>query len=81
MSGSVQSEKVGNTVAITQQPKGEVIGVCALVFAILGLFTIAIPFVPLALILSTLAIVRQQYGWGASALVITLVTAVLSPTI
>ena len=67
-------------VIIIQQASSAV-GICAVIFAILGLFFLAIIFVPIALILSISAIVRRQYAWGVCALIITIIAAFLSPTI
>ena len=70
-----------NTVVIVQQTTGSAVGICALIFAILGLFIFAILFVPLALILSITAIIKKQYLLGVCALVITFGAAFISPTI
>jgi hypothetical protein len=81
MSENASNEKKENVVVVVQQAPGSGIGICALIFAILGLLIIAIPFVPLALILSIVAIVKKQLMWGICALVITIIAAILSPSI
>ena len=74
-------EKTGNTVVVVQQAPSSAVGICALVFAILGIFIFAIIFVPLSLILSIIAIMKKQYGWGICALILALIAAFTSPTI
>ncbi|MDR1742067.1 MAG: hypothetical protein LBR38_09560 [Synergistaceae bacterium] len=62
-------------------PKSQAIGICALVFAIISLFIAAIVFVPLAIILGVIGIVKKQYAWAISALVVAIVSALMSPTL
>ena len=80
MSENLPNEKTGNTVVVINQASSAV-GICALVMAILSIFFLAIPFVPLSLILSIIAIVKKQYAWGICALVTALISAALSPSI
>ena len=81
MSENTPEEKTGNTVVVVQQAPSSAVGICALVFAVLGIFLFAIVFVPLSLILSIIAIVKKQYGWGICALILNLIAVFTSPTI
>jgi len=80
MAENAPSEKTVNTVVVVQQTSSAV-GICALIFAIIGFFVFAILFVPLSLILSAIAIMRKQYAWGICAIIMALVSAFTSPTI
>jgi hypothetical protein len=71
----------GGTVVVVNQQKSAAIGICALIFAILGLFFFAIIFVPLSLILAVIAILKRQFVWGICAIIIAGIAAWLSPTI
>ena len=68
-----------NKVIVVQQASSP-IGICAVIFAVLGLFFFAILFVPVALILSIIAICKGQYTWGFCAIIITIIAVLLSPT-
>jgi hypothetical protein len=72
--------KTAAPVVVIQQPSAA-IGICALIFAIISIFFLAIVFVPLSLILSIVAIIKKQYVWGVCAIIVALVSALLSPTI
>lgn len=60
-------------------PQSNAVGICALVFSILGLFFLTILFVPIAIVLSTIALVKKQYVWGVSALIICIIAIYTSP--
>ena len=81
MAENVLNEKTGNTVVVVNQKASSAIGICALIFAILGFFFLAILFVPLSLIMSAIALFKKQYAWGISALIIALIAAMTSPTL
>jgi len=77
---NLPNDKAEKTVIIVNNTSSAV-GICALIFAILGLFFLAILFVPISLILSVIAIVKKQYAWGISALIVALIAAWSSPAI
>lgn len=71
----------GNTVVVVNQPASSAIGICALVFAIISVFFLAIVFVPISLILSIIALIKKQFVWAICAIIVAIVSAWLSPTI
>lgn len=58
-------------------PKSSVEGTFSLVFGILGLFILAIVFVPSALIIAVPALMKKQYIRAGIAIVISLVSVVI----
>ena len=76
---NVPNEKTGNAVVVKESSSA--IGICALIFAILGIFIFAILFVPLSLILSIIAVVKKQYVWGICAIILNVIAALTSPTL
>lgn len=58
-----------------------VLGGLAVAFGVLGILTWAIPFVPLGLILSILAILFGQWGWGILGLFLGFFGIITSPVL
>jgi len=81
MMENLPNDKTEKTVVIVNPTTSLAVGICALIFAILGLFFFSIVFVPLSLILSVIAIIKKQLAWGISAIVIAGIAAWTSPTI
>jgi hypothetical protein len=69
------------TIVVVQQPPSAAIGICALIFAIISIFFLALFFVPLSLILSIVAIVKKQYVWAVCAIIVAIISAFMSPTL
>lgn len=61
-------------------PSSNAVGVCALVFSILSFFFLTILFAPVAIVLTAIALVKRQYVWGISALIICIIAIYTSPT-
>jgi len=57
------------------------LGMFAVGFGLLGIFTIAPVFVPLALLFGVLAIFVGQFLWGLTAVLLALAGVVSSPTL
>ncbi|MDR3264824.1 MAG: hypothetical protein LBT15_02320 [Synergistaceae bacterium] len=78
---NLQNENTPQRVVIINQAPSSAVGICALIFAIISIFFFAIVFVPLAILLSIIAILRKQFTWGICAFIIACVSAILSPTV
>ena len=76
-----QNENTPQRVMIVNQSPSSAVGICALIFAIISIFFFAIVFVPLAIILSIIAILKKQFTWGICALIVACASALLSPTV
>jgi len=81
MAENLPNEKTGNTVVVVQQASSSAVGICALIFGIIGFFFLAIVFVPLSLLFSIIAIIKKQYAWGISAIIIAAIALMTSPTL
>ena len=68
------------TVVIVNKVSGSGVGICALIFAIVGLFFLSLLFVPLSLIFSIIAIIKKQIVWGISAIIVSIIALWTSPT-
>ncbi len=58
-----------------------VLGGLAVAFAVLGIVTISIPFVPLAFVFSILALLFGQLGWGVAGLCLSIFGVITSPVL
>jgi len=79
-----QEEQKGQQVnVIVQQGGGGAMaaGICALIFGIIGIFFLAIVFVPLSVICAIIAIIKKQYVLGICSIVVDIVAFMLSPTL
>lgn len=62
-------------------PGNNTVGICAFIFSIISLFLFTIVFMPIALILAIIALIKKQYAWGVCALIVCIIAACISPTI
>lgn len=62
-------------------PQSNAVGICALIFSIISVFFFAIFFMPIALILAIIALVKKQYVWGICALIVCVISFSTSPTL
>ncbi|OEJ69258.1 hypothetical protein [Magnetovibrio blakemorei] len=69
------------TTYVMQDDSLPLLGMFAVGFGLLGIFTIGPVFVPLALIFGLIAIFAGQILWGLTALVLALAGFVTSPTL
>jgi hypothetical protein len=69
------------TKAAPAASKGFVCGLIGLICSIIGIFFLAIIFVPLGLILGIIATVKKSYALGISAIVLGIVAFFTSPTL
>ena len=76
-------EALGGTHGAASRSKGELplLGLFAVGFGLLGIFTIGPVFVPLALIFGLIAIFAGQILWGLAAVILALVGVLSSPTL
>ena len=76
------TEEKNVQVVVQQQDNiGFICGLIGLICSILGIFVLAIVFVPIGLILGIAAIVKKSYGLGIAAVVLALIAVSLSPTL
>jgi len=79
------SDGGASSYATTAQPRGDdglpLLGLFAVGFGLLGIFTIGPVFVPLALIFGLIAIFAGQIMLGLTAVVLALIGVVSSPTL
>ena len=66
---------------IVNQGGAAAAGICALVFGIIGIFFLAVVFVPLSLICAIIAIIKKQYILGVCSIVVDIIAFMLSPTL
>lgn len=59
--------------------KSNAVGICALVFSILSFVIIPVLYVPIAIVLAIIALVKKQHVWGISAIVISIIVIFTSP--
>lgn len=69
------NESMEKTAAQAPSPKGSADGLFALAFSVLSMFILPVVFVPSALFISVLALLKKQYIWAGIAIVISLVSA------
>lgn len=70
-------EETGTSMSCAQS---NAVGICALVFSILGFFFLAILFIPVAIVLSAIALIKKQHVWGICALIICIIAICTSPS-
>lgn len=73
------SEK--QVIVVQQDSTGYICGLVGLICSIIGIFLLAVVFVPVGLILGIVAIVKKNYPLGISAVVIAVIAFILSPTL
>lgn len=74
------NESVEKIIVQVSNPKSNALGICALVFSILSLFFLAILFIPIALVLAVIALVKKQYVWAIAAIIICVISTFMSPS-
>ncbi len=75
------SDEPGGAAPLKGKSRTGILGLFAVGFAVLGIFTFAPVFVPLALILGMVALLLGQFGLGLLALALSLVGILTSPTL
>lgn len=76
--------EAGNPDANVQPPRDDnlpLLGLFAVGFALLGIFTIGPVFVPLGLVLGIIALFIGQIGLGITAIILSMIGIATSPTI
>lgn len=74
------NENTEKVVVLISSPKSNTLGISALVCSILSLFVMAMVFIPAALILAVLALLKKQYAWAIVAIVISVISTFMSPS-
>jgi len=75
------SEEKEVTVVVQNGSAGFTCGLIGLICSIVGIFALAILFMPLGLILGIVAIVKKSYVIGTAAVVVALIAFFLSPAL
>lgn len=75
------NESVEKIIVQVSDSRSNAVGICALVFSILSVFFLAIIFLPLAIIFSIVALLKKQYAWAISSLIICCIALYTSPTL
>lgn len=64
---------------VVKRDNANALGIAAFVFGLISIFTLAPIFVPLAIIVGTIAIIKKQLAWGIIGLVCALIGFLTSP--
>ncbi len=67
--------------AVLVEQKSNTFGILSLIFGIVGIFVIALVFVPLSLLFGVIGIIKKQYVWSAAGLICAGIAAATSPFI
>lgn len=73
--------KAATTTVIVQNNTSNALGIASFVFGIISIFVLAPLFVPLAVLLGIIAVVKKQLVWGILGLFCALIGFVTSPVL
>ncbi|VAW71443.1 hypothetical protein MNBD_GAMMA12-3985 [hydrothermal vent metagenome] len=67
--------------AILVEQKSNAFGILSFIFGIIGIFVIAIVFVPLSIIFGVIGLIKKQYVWSIAGLICAGIATAASPLI
>ena len=74
-----ENQKDSNQTIIMQQGASNAIGIVSFIFGLISVFILSPLFVPLALILGTIGIVKKQMLWSIMSIVLAIIGFATSP--
>ncbi len=72
-------KSVPTTTVIIKRDSGNALGIASFVFGVIGIFVLSPVFVPLAVLLGIIAVIKKQLVWGILGLVCAVIGFVTSP--
>lgn len=67
------------TTVILQNNTSNALGIAAFIFGLISIFVLSPIFVPLSVILGTIAVIKKQLAWGVAGLVCAAIGFMTSP--
>ena len=79
--GEQNAASGGNAAVQPPRDNPPIVGILAVIFGVMSIFTWSILFVPLALVLGIIALFIGQIGWGIGAIILSVIGVLTSPMI